>query len=103
MPLRNVTISGLAPATFKEIVGAGADRGVFHLPFRPARGNPLTRSTPSLAIAAGGGVSDPIVSVAVPALLFEEVTLKKPSDEIPSLPVSEHPYFAERSESRAER
>jgi predicted Zn-dependent protease len=99
VPLRNVTISGLAPATFKEIVGAGSESIVYHLPFRPALGNPLARTTPSLAQATRGGASDPLVSVVVPALLFEEVTLKKPSDEIPSLPFADHPYFATRAES----
>jgi len=99
VPLRNVTISGLAPVTFKEIVGVGSKPGVYHLPFRPAVGNPLARTTPALAQATRGGASDPVVSVVVPSLLFEEVTLKKPSDEIPSLPFAGHPYFASEAES----
>jgi hypothetical protein len=99
VPLRNVTISGLAPVTFKEIVGVGSKPGVYHLPFRPALGNPLARTTPALAQATRGGASDPVVSVVVPSLLFEEVTLKKPSDEIPSLPFAGHPYFASEAES----
>lgn len=99
VPLRNVTISGLAPATFKEIVGVGSAPVVYHLPFRPAQGNPLARTTPVLAQATRGGASDPIISVVVPSLLFEEVTLKKPSDEIPSLPFAGHPYFAAESDS----
>ena len=101
VPLRNVTLSGLAPATFKEIVAVGAETAVHHLPFRPAQGNPLARTASSLALATAGGASAPIVSLAVPSLLFEEVTLKKPSDEIPSLPVAGHPYFVEPSEPAA--
>ena len=34
-----------------------------------------------------------VVSFAVPALLFEDVTLKKPSGEIPKPQVAKHPFF----------
>ncbi len=88
VPLRNVELAGMTAATFKEIVAVGARRTVHSVPFAPGAG--LGAPRPTAATNAGL----PIVSVVVPALLFEEVTLRKPSDDIPSLPVSEHPHFA---------
>lgn len=84
--LRNVEISGLSPASFKEIVAAGAEPTVYSLPYMPRSSNPFMRG-------AGGGPA--VVTMAVPALLFEELSLKKPSGEIPKLPVAPHPAFAE--------
>jgi hypothetical protein len=33
--------------------------------------------------------------VVTPALLFEDLTLKKPTGEIPNPPVANHPFFEE--------
>jgi hypothetical protein len=75
--VRNVEIAGMTAATFKEILAAGAEPRVITLPFRNTSiGNAL------------------IVSIALPDLLFEEITLKTPSGEIPRPPVAEHPFFA---------
>lgn len=40
-----------------------------------------------------GGLSQeiPLISMVVPSLLFEELTLKKPSGEIPRLPAVDSP------------
>jgi hypothetical protein len=33
------------------------------------------------------------VSIAVPALLFDDLTLRRPTGDIPNLPFSKHPSF----------
>ena len=85
-PLRNVEISGLSPASFKEIVAAGAETTVYSLPYLARSSNPFHR---------GGHGGPGIVTMAVPGLLFEELTLKKPSGEIPRPPVVPRPSFGE--------
>jgi hypothetical protein len=70
-PLRNVEISGFEASAFKDILSAGAEPTVLALPFR------------------GGN----LMSYVVPSLLFEEVTLKKPSGQIPKPPLAKHPFF----------
>ena len=74
--LRNVEIAGMSVQSFKEILVAGREPYVATIPFRSA----ATYSTG-------------VVSFAVPALLFEDVTLKKPSGEIPKPQVAKHPFF----------
>lgn len=82
--IRNAELSGISPATFKEILGASLEPTVYSTPFR----NPAPRT----AFSAGGSSSG-IISIAIPSLLFEEITLKKPVGEIPNPPVASHPYF----------
>ena len=36
---------------------------------------------------------DVIVTVAVPALLFDDMTLQRPNGDVPNLPVTKHPFF----------
>jgi hypothetical protein len=74
--LRNVEIAGMSVTLFKDILAAGQEPSVLTVPFRAA-------SSPSAQI----------VSFAVPSLLFEDVTLKKPSGDIPKPQVAKHPYF----------
>ncbi|MBI5380551.1 MAG: hypothetical protein HZA31_01500 [Opitutae bacterium] len=76
--LRNVEIGGMNAQLFKDIVAAGNEPVVHTIPFR------------STALFATG---IPVVSFAVPALLFEDVTLKKPTGEIPKPQLAKHPYF----------
>jgi hypothetical protein len=77
--LRNVEVSGLTISAFKDIVAAGGDPFVYHTPF------------------ASGGIgrtpSSELISLAVPSLLFDDVTLKQPSGAIPKPPVAKHPFF----------
>lgn len=76
-PLRNVEIAGVESAAFKEILAAGNEPYVTTMPFR-------------VGILSTGPNA---ISVAVPSLLFEDVTLKKPTGQIPKPPVSKHPFF----------
>ncbi len=79
--LRNVEISGLSVQSFREIVAAAAEPETFHRPFRPVSGNPFGRFSRQI----------PLVSLVVPSLLFEELTLKRPSGEVPQPPAVPHP------------
>lgn len=88
--LRNVEISGLTAATFKEIVVAGDKPEVTSLPFAARVTDPLRQFS-----MRGFGGAAPVASMAVPDLLFEQVVLKKPSGEIPKLPVAERPTFSD--------
>ena len=87
--VRNLEISGIVAATFKEIVAASEGQTVYTAPFsaRPGAGG--------LPFSFFGGQSggSPLASWVVPSLLFEDITLKKPSGEIPKPPVAPHPFF----------
>jgi hypothetical protein len=74
--LRNVELGGMNVTLFKDILAAGQEPSVLTIPFRTAASR-----------------SAQVVSFAVPSLLFEDVTLKKPSGEIPKPQVAKHPYF----------
>jgi hypothetical protein len=77
--LRNVEVSGITASAFKDILAAGKDPSVYHAPiaiFRP-----------------GGLPSAELASLAVPSLLFDDVTLKAPSGATPKPPVAKHPFF----------
>jgi len=84
--LRNVQAPGISPASFKDIVAASDEFVAYTAPFAGAR-----RSNSFARRLAGAGSN--YVSWVVPSLLFEDLTLKKPSGEIPRPPVAEHPYF----------
>ena len=77
--LRNVDADDPSIDAFRDIVAAGREPVVYHTLMNLSR--------------AAGTPSNEGVSLVVPALLFEEVTLKKEEGEIPQLPVSRHPYF----------
>jgi len=71
--LRQVEVTGISPQIFREIVAAGNELRVVHRPFQPIQGNPF----------ALGSFTDeiPLISMVVPALLFEEVTLRVPEGD----------------------
>jgi hypothetical protein len=33
------------------------------------------------------------VSIAAPAMLFDDMTLQRPTGEVPNLPFTKHPFF----------
>lgn len=75
-PLRNVQVAGLDATGFKDILASGSQPYVTVVPFR---------------VAPIGGSN--VVSIAVPSLLFEDVTLKKPAGQLTKPPIAKHPYF----------
>jgi PmbA/TldA metallopeptidase C-terminal domain/PmbA/TldA metallopeptidase central domain len=81
--LRNVEVSGITASAFKDILAAGNDPLVYHTPFAIFRPG----SMPGVELA----------SLAVPSLLFDDVTLKAPSGATPKPPVAKHPFFDRES------
>ena len=83
--VRNAEFAGIGLYTFKDIVKVSKTHAVNTVPFR-SEGNDYPFFS-----GRGGEV---LVSIVTPRMvLFEDITLKPPSGEIPKVPVSMHPYF----------
>ncbi|MFB3923618.1 MAG: metallopeptidase TldD-related protein [Terriglobia bacterium] len=90
--IRNLELTQIGAATFRDIVAASDTPAVYSAPFI-ARTMGMFQTMALFEMAQGeGGAS--IVSVAVPSLLFDEVSIRRPGGQIPQLPVSSPPYFA---------
>jgi hypothetical protein len=87
--LRNVELGDFDVGELKDIVAASAEQTVHTLPIAVKGASPFSR----FAMSRGGGASEPLISVVTPDLLFEDLTLKKPTGEIPYPPVAGHPFF----------
>lgn len=80
-PIRTAVLSGITEAAFRDIVAASDSPGRHDLVFFPL---------PSLAALPGmaGIVGTPTTySLVVPSLLFEDVTVKRPSGDLPQQPL----------------
>ena len=80
---------GVTEAAFRDIVAVSETSTVHSFPHSPAGG--LVPSFLAGAFSAFG--LGEIVSVSIPDLLFEELSLRKPSGNVPHLPVANHPSF----------
>lgn len=76
-------------AAFRDIVAVSDTSTVYSFPHTPAGG--LIPSFLAGAFSALG--LGEVVSVSIPDLLFEELSLRKPSGNVPHLPVANHPSF----------
>ncbi|HEV8384044.1 MAG TPA: metallopeptidase TldD-related protein [Candidatus Acidoferrales bacterium] len=85
--VRNAELSGITVATFKEIVAASRTQSVSSAP--PGMRN---ISAFSFDIGEAESIAHP-VSLVVPSLLFEDLSLKKPSGEFSKPPIAKHPFF----------
>jgi hypothetical protein len=82
--IRNAGVSGVSLESLRDIVAVSNSKTVYSAPFSSRGAAPLI----------GGSSSASVVSYVVPSsLLFEDLTVQKPSGEIPKPPVSKHPYF----------
>jgi hypothetical protein len=89
--VRNLEPSGLTPTAFKEIVAAGQGASVYTVAF-----DSRNASGVSAALRMGflpGDAANSLVSLVVPSLLFDDLTLQKPMREIPKPPALKHPFF----------
>jgi microcin-processing metallopeptidase PmbA/TldD-like protein len=87
-PIRNAELAGMTAASFKDILLASSDQTVYSAPF--------SAPTMFLSLFSGGGTGQPgihILSFVVPSLLFDDLTLRKSTGEVPNLPVGKHPFF----------
>ncbi len=78
--IRSAVLTGIGDSSFRDIVAASQDLTVYSVAFRGQPRLPFTAS-----------VGTPVVSLVVPSLLFEDVTLKRPSGGLPALPVVPRP------------
>lgn len=85
--VRNLTINGLTLGNYKDILAVGDTPYVYSAPIRNTRMSPATMGT----FLIGG--TQPLVSVAAPSLLFDDLTMQRPTGDIPNLPFTKHPFF----------
>lgn len=86
-PARNLDISGLTLDTFRSIVAVSEPSSVYTAPVQILNRTPLLQ----LSFAQPGGPQ--VVSTNAPSMLFEDLTLERPTGDVPILPFSGHPYF----------
>jgi len=89
--IRGSEIAGLSAAAFRDIVAASNTQTVYSCPF-VSRALSLYSSYMYFDTAEGEPGA-PLVSFVVPALLFEDLTVKKPNGQIPKPPLSKPPIF----------
>jgi predicted Zn-dependent protease len=85
--VRNLNINGLTLDTYKSVTAVSEPSTVYTAPMRVIARAAMT----GLTTLAPGGPN--VVSANVPSMLFEDLTLQKPSGDVPVLPFSTHPYF----------
>jgi microcin-processing metallopeptidase PmbA/TldD-like protein len=86
--IRNAEIEGINEASFKDLVAGSASQTVYTTPFLDFRNAVTGMFT---AGSAPDFASPPVVSFAMPDLVFEDVSVKPPSGEIPKPPLSKPP------------
>lgn len=85
--IRKAELLGLSESSFREIVAASETLTAYHATHRPRMRFGLS----SLIFPGSGAMSSPVVSLVVPQLLFEDVTLKRPTGDVPHLPLIAQP------------
>ena len=86
-PIRKVTLSGVSESSFRDIVAASDTAEVYDMEYR----RPDRMFASLFMIGAGGAMEAPLVSLVTPSLLFEDLTLKRPAEDIPRPPVTPPP------------
>jgi len=74
-------------SNYKDILAVGDTPYIYSAPIRLTRISPASMGT----FMIGG--TQPLVSVATPSLLFDDLTMQRPTGDIPNLPVTKHPFF----------
>ena len=91
--LRTVEFAGIADSVFKEIVAASDSNTIY------TRGGSSGFASGILMMIGGGiGLSPSgggTVTLSVPDLLFEEMSVRNPTGNLPHPPVAAHPFFEE--------
>jgi predicted Zn-dependent protease len=86
-PVRNLNIQGLTIDAFRNIAAVSEPSTVYTAPVRIIARLPVA----GISFLQPGGPT--VVSTNVPSMLFEDMTLQRPTGEVPIPPFSAHPYF----------
>lgn len=87
--IRKAELSGVSESDFRDIVATTETTTNYTLGFVPI----ITYSLAVTTAQYGTAATQPAMSIAVPDLLFEELTLRKPVGNVPLPPVATHPFF----------
>jgi hypothetical protein len=85
--VRNLEINGMTLQSFKDIIAVSDTPYVYTGPIRIQVRSPGVLTARFVA----GGLS--ASSVVAPSVLFEDMTLQRPSGDVPNLPFISHPFF----------
>jgi len=85
--VRNLTIVGLTMGTFKDIAAVSDTPAVYTAPVR------MIIRSPMMATSFMAPAGPNLVSMVVPSILFDDMTLQPPKGDIPNLPFTKHPFF----------
>src|ERR1700722_1681135 len=85
--VRNLNLNSLTLASFKDIVAVSDAASVYTAGMR------MTIRAPAMMVSflPPGGQS--FVSVGRRAMLFDDMTLQRPTGDVPNLPFTKHPFF----------
>ncbi len=81
-PVRNAIINGISFGSFKDILAVSDTPAVWNIAYSPRPTN--LYEPPGSAF----------ISLAIPALLFEDATVQKPTGNVNKPAILEHPYFS---------
>ena len=93
-PIRKGELSGFGASAFKDIVAAS--QSVSNHDFAQLDLALALLNLSSLRLAGpsyGRALEEPVVTISVPALLFEDATIRRPSQDAPKPPALAHPFF----------
>ncbi|MDE0190936.1 MAG: metallopeptidase TldD-related protein [Gammaproteobacteria bacterium] len=92
--LRTAEFAGIADATFKEIIAVSDSATTHSFVYTPMSFGGLATI---ISFGGAGFVSSlgQVVTVSVPDLLFEEISVRNPTGNVPHPPVAGHPFFEE--------
>ncbi|MDE0420253.1 MAG: metallopeptidase TldD-related protein [Gammaproteobacteria bacterium] len=91
--LRTVELAAVTDSVFKEIIAVSDSPTTYTFTHSPASFGGL--GTIIMIGASGFSSSLHAVSVSVPDLLFEEMSVRNPTGNLPHRPVAGHPFFEE--------
>ena len=94
-PIRKAQLAGFSVAAFRDIVAASATASNHTRAILSPNAYALRAASALYGTSAVGTGS--VTTISTPALLFEELTLRKPAGNVPRPPIAPHPYFAEAS------
>ena len=92
--LRTAEFAGIADSVFKEIIAVSDSTTTYTFVYSPMSLGGLA----TIISFDGAGLTSSFghaVSVSVPDFLFEEISVRNPTGNVPHLPVAGHPFFEE--------